>query len=175
MKLKTSKWFRFNWNLKIFPLSIFKKMYDEMSSKDCTLYWRHTMKEIPAETPCILWLGTKGVTKESKKLQGIVGIGKVVDNKKYQFDSCSAPWYLKELKDIGPKRPLSDMVFAKIQLIATTEEAFVSSETIKYTFKKDVFWISGYGKSSFIKEDKNLNDLIELVMEEVKSRRSRAS
>lgn len=77
------KIYRFNWNGKIFEIEYFEKAYRE---NEGIMFWRHPKKaKVKKDQNCLLYFGKGGSCAETKKLVGVVGIGKVLEEKEYFF------------------------------------------------------------------------------------------
>lgn len=161
--MKNMQIFRLNWNQADFDVDVFKEAYEKEKG---VMVWRHfSDKPIEKETRCILWFGTKGRRKKTKPLEGIAGIGEIIEN-----NTLCRPPYLSELVACK-KKPH----FVKVHLLAVTDEALVSQNKIKSLFERKLYWISGVGKSEFvnIKYASDAKKLYDMASAEYKKRFSR--
>lgn len=152
-----TKVFRFNWNIKTFPFEVCKTVYEESQRLDNMMFWRHRKDVRPRkDDPCFFWLGTTGTNnKEFRKLQGVVGIGKIVDDKKYQFkyEDEKTPKYLTELGDVKSKEQFEDMIFSKVKVaFLAFDKAIMSKEEATHWFNDDVHKVSGNAESNYIND-----------------------
>lgn len=159
--------YRFNWNGQTFKLEYCQKAYEE---NEGIMFWRHprNAKVIKGER-CLLYFGEGGSRVATKKLVGVVGIGKVLDDEPFSFSELTAPWYLNKLDDKKPK-PIETQVFAKIKIFVDFDSALISKEEIDAVFHKGSFWPSGYYGSGPIEDEKSAIRLFIMADEEARKR-----
>lgn len=159
--------YRFNWNGQTFKIEDFKKTYKENQG---IVLWRHPKNaKVIKNERCLLYFGEGGSRVATKKLVGVVGIGKVLDDEEFTFTSTTAPWYLKTLKDKS-SRPIEKQVFAKIKISVDFDRALVSKEEIDAVFHKGSFWPSGHFGSGPIEDEKSAIQLFIMAVEEARKR-----
>lgn len=159
--------YRFNWNGQTFLIENFKKAYKENQG---IVLWRHPKNaKVKKGERCLLYFGERSSRAATKKLVGVVGIGKVLDDQEFTFTSTTAPWYLKTLKDKSPK-PIETQVFAKIMIYVDFDEALISKKEIDAVFHKGPFWPSGHFGSGHIEDEESAIRLYIMTGEEAHKR-----